>query len=420
MKDSMVDDDLLVIDDNQWEELVTLTGGAASVCYQCGVCTAACPWARVRRKPLSVRGVIRRAQLGLPGWNDELWLCATCAQCEAYCPRGVSIIDVMRGMRHLAWRRRQAPQGLPSLLWSIHWNNNPWGQPPSMRSQWAGEWRQTPQSAAAPSGMLPDYDPDQHEILLYVGCTASYDRRAQKVARALVELFHAAGVSYGYLGEDEPCCGEAALSVGHGAYFQELAAKATETFTEKRVEHLVTLSPHCYDVFANHYPPGLEGLAFKASHYTMVLDDLLAQGRLRLERPVTRKVTYHDPCYLTRHNQQATAPRRILQAIPGVELVEMVHSGTDALCCGGGGGRMWLETAPGERFADMRVQEARDTGAEVLVTACPFCITCLEDSLKASATPDMAVMDIAEIAALALARRQIGTDPSGEAISHPA
>jgi Fe-S oxidoreductase len=411
VKDSLTEDDALV---------VALTGGAASVCYQCGACTAICPWAKVRQEPLAVRALIRRAQLGLPEWKDGLWLCTTCAQCEVYCPRGVSITDVMRGLRYLDWKRRQTPKGLPSLLWSIHWNNNPWGQPPSMRSQWAKEGRQSPRTTAAPSGHLPDYDPDLHEILLYVGCTASYDQRAQKVARALIHLFNAAGVSYGYLGDDEPCCGEAALSVGHIPYFLELASQATQIFAEKRIDRLVTLSPHCYDVFANHYPASRQDGAFKASHYAMYLDGLLEQGRLQLEKPVTRKVTYHDPCYLARHNQQADAPRRVLQAIPGVELVEMAHSGADALCCGGGGGRMWLETAPGERFADIRVQEAMATGAEVLVTACPFCIVCLEDSLKASAIPGMVVMDVAEIAALALATPPVGGDPSVMATSRPA
>jgi len=142
--------------------------------------------------------------------------------------------------------------------------------------------------------------------------------------------------------------------------------------------------------------------SFVAQHYTQYLSDLLQEERLRLDSTLKRQVTFHDPCYLTRHNGEIDAPRQILQTIPDLELVEMAHSGIDALCCGGGGGRMWLETEPGQRFADIRIQEALTTGAEVIVTACPFCIACLEDSIKAQGIPDLMVMDVAEVAALAL------------------
>jgi Fe-S oxidoreductase len=383
----------LVLNDERWEELIELTGGAATICYQCGVCTAVCPWGAIREETVAIRTLMRQAQLGLPDGREALWLCATCAQCEAYCPRGVNIADVIRGLRYLVWDQRQAPNGLPSLLWSIHWNNNPWTQPPSQRAQWAMNLG------------IPIYDPDQHEILLYVGCTASYDRRAQKVARSLVRLLSAAGVTFGFLGDDEPCCGEAALSVGHKPYFQEISEQTAQRFREKGVTRLVTISPHCYDVFKNHYPwlaGADENGAIIPEHYTQHLFQLINQGRLQLDAQVENRVTYHDPCYLTRHNDETAAPRQILEAIPGLEPVEMTHSGIDALCCGGGGGRMWLETEPGERFADIRVQEALATGAEVLVTACPFCIACLEDSLKAQGIQELVVMDVAEIAAQAL------------------
>jgi Fe-S oxidoreductase len=378
----------LVIDDNRWQELVDLTGGAASVCYQCGVCTAVCPWTEVRSEPLSVRTMIRQAQLGFLAEKPELWLCATCAQCETYCPRGVDICGVIRGLRYLAWKQRAIPSGLPSLLWSIYWNNNPWTQPPSLRAQWARDQN------------IPIYDPDEHEILLYIGCTSSYDRRAQNVARALLRLLNVAGVSFGFLGEDEPCCGEAALSVGHKPYFLEIAEETARLFAGKGVTRLVTLSPHCYDVFKNHYPSGPD--RFEPIHYTEYLEQLLEAGRLKLTRSLPLQISFHDPCYLTRHNADADTPRRVLAAIPGVEMREMAHAREDALCCGGGGGRMWLETEPGQRFADIRVREALDTGAEILVTACPFCIVCLEDSLKASRVSDLQIMDVAEIAVMAL------------------
>lgn len=382
-------EEVVVINDALWEKLVELTHGDVALCYQCGVCTATCPWGLVRDQIVSVRTFMRKAQLGLRDGNEGLWLCTTCAQCEAYCPRGVSITDVFRGLRYLAWEQREAPEGLPSLLWSVYWNNNPWAQPPSQRSRWAANLG------------IPPYDPDQHEILFYVGCTSSYDRRAQAVARSLVLLLNAAGVQYGFLGDDEPCCGEAVLNVGHKLYFQEVVQQAIGVFRNRGVARIVTISPHCYDVFRNHYPQFCEG--FYPLHYTQYLAQLVEEGRIRFERPLECKVTFHDPCYLARHNSEVEAPRRILEAIPGLELAEMENVGLDTLCCGGGGGRMWMETAAGERFSDLRVQEVLATGADILATACPFCIVCLEDSLKAKKIEGVAVMDIAEIAALALA-----------------
>lgn len=390
MAKGMIDEDSVVIDDERWLELVELTNGAATICYQCGACTAICPWGEAREGTVSIRAMMRQAQLGLMDRSEELWLCTTCAQCEAHCPRGVNIADVIRGLRYLVWQQHQTPKGLPSLLWSIHWNNNPWTQPPSLRSAWVGDLH------------IPIYDPGQHEILLYVGCTASYDRRAQQVARSLVSLFDAADTSFGFLGDEEPCCGEAALSVGHKPYFQEIAADTFHRFQEKGVRHLVTISPHCYDVFRNHYPAAMGQNCLEAHHYTQCLAHLLREERLHLDNPVERRVTFHDPCYLSRHNDETAAPRQILQAIPGLKLVEMAHSGIDALCCGGGGGRMWLETEPGQRFADKRVQEALAAEAEVIVSACPFCIACLEDSVKAQGIQNLVVMDVAEVAVLAL------------------
>lgn len=391
--ETTLSEDTLILDDDLWDELVELTGGTINLCYQCGVCTANCPWGLFREEILSVRAFLRRAQIGLPVGDESLWLCTTCAQCEAYCPRGVKISDVFRSLRDIAWSQRRVEKGLPSLLWSVFWNDNPWSQPPTHRSQWL-------------KGLeVPTYNPDEHELLLYVGCTASYDRRAQKIARALVHLLQSARVPFGYLYEVEPCCGEAVLSVGHKPYFQEIAQKTLQLFLQNEVQHLVTISPHCYDAFRNHYPPVMAENGILIQHYTQYLSQLIAEGRLSFEHGLDLRITFQDPCYLGRHNQEYEAPRHILKAIPGVELVEMEHHGVDGLCCGGGGGRMWLETAAGERFSDLRVTEAARTGAGILATACPFCIVCLEDSAKVMNTEGLQVMDIAEIAAMAGAQQ---------------
>ena len=383
-----------VLRDEVWERVIDATNGAAAPCYQCGVCTATCPWARIKGKVNPVRQIMRRAQLGLDDWGEELWLCVTCAQCVGRCPRGVPIPDVILGLRSLAWKERQVPSGLPSVLWAMYWDGNPWRRPPSQRSVWGRGLE------------IDDYSPD-HEILYYVGCTSSYDRRAQKVARALVGIFDAAGVSFGTLGDREPCCGESAHAMGQMDFSQRIVDENGRLFQELGVGTIVTTSPHCYDMFKNHYPD-MTG-SFRPLHYTQYLRELIKAGRLTLNGDVPLKVTFHDPCYLGRRNREFEAPRQVLRAIPGLELVEMERSRGGALCCGGGGGRMWLETAPGERFSDLRVQDAAATGAQVLATSCPACMACLEDSIKVQGIKDMKVMDVAEVVAMAIEASQ----PSG-------
>ena len=419
----------ITLDDTRWQKVLDATGGWAAACYQCGMCSGVCPWGQVRgpdAPPVSVRSMVRAAQLGLgfdtraegetaATWMTPLWLCTTCRLCEVRCPRGVPVSEVVLGLRELAWQEpwldQQVPPALSGVLWDLHWDGNPWGQPPSKRTAWAKDLD------------LPAFDPAVHEALYYVGCTASYDRRSQQVARALVNVLRTAGVSFGTLGDAEPCCGDAAHSFGHRAYFEELVESNTKLFMEKAGEQtgipLITTSPHCYDAFKNHYP-GLEGV-FRPVHYTQFLAELVESGRLTFsreassqadpDRPGTvaaQRVTFHDPCVLGRGNDEFEAPRRVLAAIPGVELVEMDANRQDAICCGGGGGRMWLETPADERIGNLRIEQAHATEAGVLATACPYCISCLEDALKVEAgqqgksAPDMRVLDVAEIAWQAL------------------
>lgn len=388
----MTNDDALPLDDALWQRLLDLTNGDAALCYQCGECTAACPWGLVRQGALPVRRLLRQAQLGIEHVDADLWLCTTCGQCQATCPRGVDIPAVFRSLRQIAWEQRAVEKGLPSTLWSLYWNNNPWSQPPSQRAAWAGSLDMQP------------FDPARHEVLLYVGCTSSYNRRAQKITRLLVHLLRAAGVQFGYLGNDEPCCGESALSMGHLPYFEEIAASTIQVFRDRGVRRLVTISPHCYDVFKHHYA-GLNA-DFQPLHYTQYLAELLDQDRLEFDRSLDLRLTFQDPCYLGRLNDEYDAPRRVLSAIPGVELVEMADSRQQGLCCGGGGGRMWLETPPGERFSDLRIQQAVDSGAKCLATACPFCLACLEDSAKTMSANGIEVLDVAELASMAVEKNK--------------
>lgn len=379
------------LDDALWERVMAATDGAVAPCFQCGVCTATCPWGLLQAEPVNVRQLMHRAQLGIAQEDGAMWWCTTCRACEVQCPRGVPIADVMLALRSLAWKDGHAPRGLTSVMWALYWDANPWRRPPSQRALWA-------------KGLdVKSFEPGD-EALYYVGCTPSYDSRTQKVARALVALFREAGVAFGTLGEDEPCCGDAAYGLGQRDYVRRIVDANVELFSQRGVQTLVTTSPHCYDMFRNQYPAqaGLRPL-----HYSQYLAALVDEGRLRFDKPFEARVTFHDPCYLSRRNGVQAEPRQVLAAIPGLELLEMARSGEGTLCCGGGGGRMWMETKAGERFADLRVEEALDSGAEILVTACPHCIACLEDGVKLSGR-DLRVMDLAELAASAL---QLETSP---------
>jgi Fe-S oxidoreductase len=371
----------ITLDDAAWQRFSDTVGNAANACFQCGACTATCPWNLVRDETFSVRNALRHVQLGLdlpPG----VWLCTTCSACESLCPRGVPISDVIRSLRSLDWRQRSAPKGLSPVLWSLYWDHNPYHRPPSEKGKISRKMG------------LPQFDPAKHEILFYPGCTGLYDRRAQKIAQALISIFKHAGVQFGSLCDKEPCCGESALNLGHKDYFNELAQKNMELFQREGVSTIVTLSPHCWDVFTNHYPAAHAN--FRPLHYTQYLAELAQAGRLKLEGKYPFKVAFHDPCYLGRRNNEYDAPRALLGKIPELDLAEFPQNREAGLCCGGGGGRMFLETAPKERFSNLRIDQAHGLGLNVIAAACPFCITCIEDSAKQMGA-SVKVRDITEI-----------------------
>ncbi|MFQ5471894.1 MAG: (Fe-S)-binding protein [Dehalococcoidia bacterium] len=377
--------EVITLDDALSDRIMEATNGAVAPCYQCGVCTATCPWGLLQDEPVNVRRLMHRAQLGIDQEDGAMWWCTTCRACEELCPRDVPIADVMLALRGMAWKDKQVPEGLSSVMWAMYWDGNPWRRPPSQRSAWC-------------KGMeVPRFTPDT-EVLFYVGCTASFDTRSQKVARSIARVLDAAGVSFGTLGEDEPCCGDAAYGLGQHDYLRQIIDTNTRLFTEEGVRTIVTTSAHCYDMFANHYPKDAQ---FQPMHYTQYFANLIDEGRLSFEKSFEAELTFHDPCYLGRANDVYDEPRKVLSSVPGVTLVEMERSRENALCCGGGGGRMWVETKAGERFGDLRVADAAETGANTLVTACPHCIACLEDSLKVAGSA-MRVMDVAEVVAAAL------------------
>lgn len=371
-------------------EAIEASGGEdLNLCYQCATCTGSCPWGFV--EPLNIRQLIHLAQLGLEGYEGEdLWKCTTCNTCKIRCPRGVGIIDIIRSIRTMIVETGLIPQSLRGALGSTKSDGNPWSGKRSERNTWAAEMG------------IEAFDKDKHEYLLFACCMPSYDPRARKQVAAAAKIFKAAGVKVGVLGSEESCCGESIRKIGDEDLFGKLAGGNGALFREHGVEKVLVLSPHCYHTFVNEYPE--LGTKLQVTHMVELMAELLETGKLKLSKPVEATVTYHDPCYLGRHNEIYDAPRKILKSLPGVTFTEMIRVREESLCCGGGGGRMWMETKFGERFSDLRIPEALSVGANVLATACPYCINMFEDSrLNLNKEDEIQVKDVTELVAEALA-----------------
>jgi len=359
-------------------------GEILKLCYQCGVCSATCPWNLVRS--FIVRRIMHEAQLGLVDLEaDEMWLCTSCKACVQRCPRGVEIIDVMRAMRRVITEVGVAkvPDSLRIAVKNISGVGNPLGEPPEKRADWA-------------EGLEVKTYTKGTEVLYFPCCIPAYDPKVKRVARATASILEEAGVDFGILGVAEKCCGESIRKAGSESLFQSLVQSNISVFQEAGVSKVVTTSPHCYSTFKNEYPEF--GGNFEVIHYSQYLAELIKEGRLKLSKELNKKVTYHDPCYLGRHNGIYDEPRQVLQSIPGLELVEMVDSRENSLCCGGGGGRIWMETKKGERFSDIRIEQALEVGASILAVACPYCMLNFEDSVLTLDKGDVIeIKDIAEL-----------------------
>jgi len=371
-------------------DIVNEEGGEIlKLCYQCGTCTAVCPWNRVR--DFIVRRIMHQGQLGLIDFEDEaVWLCATCNNCVKRCPRGVEIIDVMRALRRAVTELgiARVPDSLRITIKNISGVGNPLGEPEDRRANWAQD-------------LDVKLYTEGTEVLYFPCCIPEYDHSVQRVALATVSILKKAGVDFGILGNRATCCGESVRKAGDEAVFRGLAQKNILTFEEFGVKKIIVSSPHCYHTFKNEYPA--LGGNFEVMHFTQYLLELIKQGRLKLTREVNLKVTYHDPCYLGRHNDIYDEPRAVLKSIPGLELIELPDHRENSLCCGGGGGRIWMETRSGERFSDIRVEQALASGANVLAVACPYCMLNLDDSVATLDKSDaIGVRDIAELVQEAL------------------
>ena len=369
-------------------DVIAENGGQSfQLCYQCGICDVVCPWNRVRS--FSMRKLVRQANFGLTDIESEdIWRCTTCGNCPQRCPRGVNQIEVGVSLRRIATEYDVFPEAVTPIITvadSLRAEGNPFNMERSERANWAKELN----VRTFTEGM---------EILYSPGCYLSYDPRMNTVAAATVKILNEAGVDFGILGAKESCCGESIRKTGNEEVFRGLAKENIKNFIDNGVKRILVSSPHCYHSFKNEYPEF--NVNFEIVHMSQFLSELMDAGRLKPTKEYNKKVTYHDPCYLGRHNDIFDAPRNVLKHVLGAEVTEMADFRENSLCCGGGGGRIWMETPKEERFADLRLQQALDVDAEVLVTTCPYCITNFTDS--ALGLPEgraLEIKDITEIVA---------------------
>ncbi len=367
-------------------EIIKASGGDAfKRCFQCGLCDAVCPWNRVRS--FSMRRIVREATFGLTDIESEdIWRCTTCGRCPQQCPRDVKQIESGVALRRVATQYGVFPKGVKAIRninAGLVAQGNPFGDERAKRAAWA-------------DGLSVKSFAEGMEILYFPCCYSSYDPRLKKVARATAAILNKAGVDFGILGAKENCCGESIRKTGDEELFKRLARENIKTFIDHGVNKIVVSSPHCYHTFKNEYSQFK--VNFEVVHISQYLFELVSEGRIQFKQDFAKKVTYHDPCYLGRHNGVYDEPRGVLNKIPGLELNEMPEARADSLCCGGGGGRVWMETQKSERFSDIRIDQAIETGAQVLATSCPYCITMLEDSRTTmDATEKIEVKDVTEI-----------------------
>lgn len=323
--------------------------------------------------------------------ENEIWSCTTCRACMQECPAMIEHVDdIVDVRRHVTMIASEVPEGVKNVLQGIESAGNPWRLPAGDRTAWA-------------AGLdVPILAEKQSVDLLYwVGCAPSYDDRSKRVARAMVQLLQHAGVDFAILGEEESCTGDPARRMGEELLYQTQAEQNIQTMQQYRFKRLVTTCAHCFNTIKHEYPQfgGGAGRDYEVIHHTDLLAELVAAGRLRLTRPVNERVVYHDPCYIGRYNDIYDAPRNLLSAIPGVELHEAPNANRErALCCGGGGGNVWMEGWGKEGVNSIRLRQLREPDPQTLALACPFCMIMFEDAAKNSGVDaTLARKDVAEL-----------------------
>ncbi len=406
------------IEDLTWKQLLD-----GYTCTECGRCESVCP-ANLTGKPLSPRKIIvdtrhrtaEKAPLMMAGQleanaeiagktlldnyitEDELWSCTTCMACVNECPVMIEHVNEIVDLRRsLVLNESRFPPEVKTVFDNLERNFTPWGFSHSTRADWA-EGLNIPTMAQVG-------DAKNVDVLFWVGCAGAYDARYQKVSVAFSKLMQHAGISFAILGTEEKCNGDAARRMGNEYLAQTMMAENIETLNRYNVKKVVATCPHCFHSLSKEYPQ--LGGNFEVEHHTEFLNRLVEEGKLKIdaEKKNTQTVTYHDSCYLARYNDVTESPRTMLQAT-GAQLIEMPRTKDKGLCCGAGGGRMWMEEHHGKRINIERTEEALATGASTVASACPFCLTMVNDGVKAKeASEKVQVRDVAEILLDAIERK---------------
>ncbi len=407
------------IEDFTWKQLMDTDS-----CTMCGRCTEVCP-ANATGKSLDPREIVLKtgevmarsgspvvtppigvdkeiAVANEPGnilvapnsvfdriTSDEIWACTTCKACDENCPVNIEILDKILDMRrYLSLMESDFPSELGNAYRAMENQGNPWGMGQAERADWAEEFEGLE--------VLEGGDPMQAEFLYWVGCAGSFDDKNKKVSQAFSKLMNRAGMSFAILGPSEMCTGDPARRSGNEYIFQMLATQNIETLNSMGVKKIVTQCPHCFNTLANEYPQ--LGGNYEVVHHSQLLEILIEDGRLDVSgAELEERLVYHDSCYLGRHNDVYLAPRNVVGSIGGIEVVEASRSGTKGMCCGAGGGRMWMEEHVGKQINVERSQELLATGATRIATACPFCYVMIDDGVKGEGVEDdqVKVADIA-------------------------
>ena len=416
------------LEDFTWAQLMNL-----DACMHCGRCLEYCP-TFATDKPLRPRDLIleiggymadqgglfsgelgagqnsaryrwgegpERELIGGVVSTEELWDCTTCGACMEQCPVLIEHVPLIVGMRrNLVLEQSEFPDELTNVFNNLERLNSPYQFPPNQRDAWTKKMAQPVRIMAEAAAAE-----EEVEVLFFVGCLGSFDSRNQRTTMALARILQAAGINFAILGKEETCTGDPARRVGNEYLAQMMAMQTVETLNQYSFKKIVTACPHCFNAIKNEYPE--IGGNYEVVHHSELISQLIAEGRIALDpaSEIARgKVTYHDPCYLGRYNSVYDDPRSVVSALPGAELTEMRRNRNHSFCCGGGGGRLFMEETRGSRINRARVTEALDTGAEILAASCPFCMTMFEDGINGVEANDrLQVRDIAELVAAALA-----------------